>query len=145
MLPRLQAKAKDGFTLLELLIALFIFALVMISGFGCLRMGMNQVDNARHETRASQIMQSEIERLRSLAWANLISMPSTEETVDLSTHFSELSNTAYTNYTLKRLVSGSGNSRKITLTISWTDIAGRDHSKIYVTQYAKGGIYDYIQ
>lgn len=46
---------------------------------------------------------------------------------------------------MKRSITGSGNSGKITLVIQWDDITGKSHSKSYVTQYAKGGLYDYIQ
>jgi hypothetical protein len=42
-------------------------------------------------------------------------------------------------------LTGSGDVRKITLQISWTDMGGSTHTKSYVTQYTKGGLYDYIQ
>ncbi|MFP4070195.1 MAG: prepilin-type N-terminal cleavage/methylation domain-containing protein [Opitutales bacterium] len=138
--PR-ASKPKLGFTLVELMVALFIFAVVITGGFACVRMGLTQVDNARHETRASQIMQSEIERLRSMAWASLKALTGSEQTLTVSGEFADA---GYDAYVLKRRISGNGDSRKIRLTIAWTDIAGRDHHKTYVTQYTRNGLYDYV-
>lgn len=140
--PYKGATLAGGFTLVELLISLTIFTIVVVSGFACVKMGMGMVDNARHHTRASQIMQSEIETVRSLAWANLTALPTARTNVSVASQFDDSS---YTKYQLYRTISGSGDARKITLEASWTDIAGRSHSKTYVTQYTKGGLYDYIQ
>ncbi len=131
-----------GFSLVELLIALVVFAIIIVSGFACVKLGMGLVDNARHHTRAAQIMQSEVERVRSLAWANLTALPAAKTKVSVASHFGDSS---YTTYDLYRSISGAGDSRKITLQVFWTDMGGRSHQKTYVTQYTKGGLYDYIQ
>lgn len=136
------AKKRRGFSLVELLIALVVFAIVIVSGFACVKLGLGLVDNARHHTRASQIMQSEVERLRSLAWAHLTALPPAKTQVSVASQFDDSS---YTNYILFRSLGGSGDSRKIILEVSWTDMGGRAHTKTYVTQYTKGGLYDYIQ
>ncbi|PXA04502.1 hypothetical protein DDZ13_04825 [Coraliomargarita sinensis] len=138
-----KASARStGFTLVELLIAMVIFAAVVASGLACVRMGLNQINNARSETRASQVMQSEIERLRSLAWNDFTALDGSDQSVALDSEFSDA---AYDSFNMKRSISGSGNSRKITLVIEWEDLSGASHSKSYVTQYTKGGLYDYIQ
>lgn len=137
-----ESSPKFGFTLVELLVAMVIFASVIASGLACVRMGLNQISNARSETRASQVMQSEIERLRSIAWDNFIALDGSDQNVTLSTEFSDA---AYGSFTMIRSITGSGNSRKITLVINWKDLSGSSHSKSYVTQYTKGGLYDYIQ
>ncbi len=134
-------KRQEAFTLVELMVAMVIFAIVIASGFACLRSGMGLVDNARHHTRSSQIMQSEIERIRSLPWNDVIAL--TDDTdVTLGAEFTA---TAYDAYTMQRTVTGSGGERVVTLLVDWTDIAGRAHSRTYVSQYTKGGLYDYFQ
>lgn len=142
MLRSYSRSSSRAFTLVELLIAMVIFASVIASGLACVRMGMNQISNARSETRASQVMQSEIERLRSLAWNNFIALAGTDQDVNLSSEFSDA---VYGSFKMKRSIGGSGNSRKITLLIQWNDLSGKIHTKSYVTQYTKGGLYDYIQ
>lgn len=137
-----SSTARYGFTLVELLISLVVFSIVIVSGFACVKLGMVQVDNARHHTRASQIMQSEIERVRSLAWANLTALPRGQTQVSVASQFNDAS---YTNYEMTRTIRGVGDSRKITLDVTWKDMSGRAHSRSFVTQYTKGGLYDYIQ
>ena len=141
LLRKYDASSR-GFSLVELLIALVVFAIVIVSGFACVKMGLGLVDNARHHTRAAQIMQSEVERLRSFAWANLTALPAAKTQVSIASQFNDSS---YATYTLSRTLSGAGDSRKITLEVNWTDMGGRSHKKTYVTQYTKGGLYDYIQ
>lgn len=119
-----------------------IFAIVIASGFACIKMGLQQVDNARHHTRSAQIMQSEVESIRSLAWANLIALPTAETTLPIASQFGD---STYSSYTLKRSIAGSRNVRRITFVVTWKDISGKSHSKTYITQYTKGGLYDYIQ
>ena len=138
MLNCVFKRASSGFTLVELLVAMVIFASVIAGGLGCVRMGLNQINNARSETRASQVMQSEIERLRSLAWDNFTALDGTEQAVELSDEFK---NAAYGSFDMVRSITGSGDSRKITLVIRWKDLSGISRSKSYVTLYTKGGLY----
>lgn len=135
-------RCRQAFTLIEVLIALIIFAIVIASGFACIKMGLQQVDNARHHTRSAQIMQSEVENIRSLPWARLIALQTAETTLSIASQFGD---STYSSYTLKRSISGSGDVRIITFVVTWEDISGDSHSKTYVTQYTRGGLYDYIQ
>lgn len=131
-----------GFTLVELMIALTVFMVVIASCFACLQMGNRLVDNARHYTRASQVMQSEIERIRSMAWGTLTELPTDQTTLAIPAQFDQA---VYSRYTLTRAISGSGDMRTITLNVSWSDVSGKTHTRQYITMYVKGGLYDYIQ
>ncbi|CAA6678305.1 Unannotated [Lentimonas sp. CC4] len=86
-------------------------------------------------------MQSEIERIRSMPWDEVIALVN-ESDVSLANEFSE---TAYDVYTMQRDVSGSGDVRIVTLDVAWVDLGGRPHNRTYISQYTKGGLYDYIQ
>lgn len=138
---RIVTGPKDGFSLVEVMVALAIFVIVAASGFSAIKMGLSFAENARHHTRAGQAMQSEVENIRSLAWADLKSLPSEQTRIELEKAFGESS---YTDYTLFRSIEGSGDTRKISLELSWVDMSGRTFGKTYVTQYTKGGLYDYI-
>ncbi len=139
---RKRVRRARGFTLVELLIALSVFMVVIASCFACLQLGNQLVDNARHYTRASQVMQSEIERIRSMAWGTLTTLPADETTLDIPAQFDQ---EVYRRYTLTRSITGSDDMRTITLRVSWSDVRGKDHTREYVTMYVKGGLYDYIQ
>ncbi len=137
-----RSSARFGFTLVEVIISLVVFSIIIVSGFACVKLGLAQVDNARHNTRAAQIMQSEIERVRSFDWGELTALPTSKTQVSVASQFNDAS---YASYTMTRALSGSGDSRKIILEVTWKDMGGRSHSRSYVTQYTKGGLYDYIQ
>ena len=130
-----------GFTLVELMICMLIFAIVIASGFACLKSGLGLIENARHHTRSAQIMQSEIERIRSLPWNDVIVL--TDDTdVALGTEFS---GTTYDLYTMQREVEegDSVDERVVTLEGDGTDISGRFHARAYTSQYTRGGREDY--
>lgn len=137
-----QGNREDGFTMVELMIGLSIFLIVVASCFACLRVGNSMVDNARHFTRASQIMQTEIERIRSMAWGTLTALPTAETELTLSSQFVH---PVYEQYTLTRSITGTGDMRTITVQVTWEDMTGRSHTRRYITMYTKGGLYDYIQ
>ena len=119
-----------------------IFALVIVGGFACLNMGMSLVENSRHHTRSAQIMQSEIERIRSLPWNDITVLPAEDANVTVAAQFNQ---SVYDAYSMKRSISGSGDERLITLVVTWSDLSGRAHTRTYASQYTKGGLYDYIQ
>lgn len=140
----LRARERlGGFTLFEVMIAMAVFTMVIAGGFACFNIGLGLIENSRHSTRSCQIMQSEIERVRSLPWAEIEALPASDADVPLASGFTTES--AYDVYTMKRVVSGSGDSRVVTLEVEWSDNSGRSHTRTYVAQYTKGGLYDYIQ
>ena len=132
-----------GFTLFEVIIAMTIFTMVIAGGFACFNIGLGLVENSRHSTRSCQIIQSEIERVRSLAWAEIVALD--VEVLDVTMASGFINESGYDVYTMKRVVSGSGDSRVVTLEIEWSDNSGRPHTRTYAAQYTKGGLYDYIQ
>lgn len=61
----------EGFTLVEVVIGMTLMAIVFTAAFGSYFLGMRMVEDAREELRASQIIQSELERMRTMNWATL--------------------------------------------------------------------------
>lgn len=66
---------KDGFTLMEVMIATFLVLIVFAGGFGALAQGNRLIEISRDETRASQVLQSEVEDIRTYNWDSLITLP----------------------------------------------------------------------
>lgn len=104
------------------MVGVTIFSMVAASGFATLNLGYGLMDTARSYTQASQIMQSEVERVRSLAWANLNSLPTQRTEVSLASQFG---NDVFDKFTLYRSISGTGNIRRITVEIEWRGVNGR--------------------
>lgn len=111
-----------------------------------LQTGFKTVDVARGSTLASQILQSEIERIRMMNWADVTAMAGTQS-VPLSNMYSSDSGVA-SKFNVSRTVAQESGARSsdvaiITLTVGWKSHDGRDHSRRFVTKYVKNGLYDY--
>ncbi|MCB0074100.1 MAG: prepilin-type N-terminal cleavage/methylation domain-containing protein [Caldilineaceae bacterium] len=151
MLFRRTRKTPSGFTIVEVMVAATIMVLGITTSLTTLTFGMRAIDTARNSTLAAQIMQSEMENIRLLNWAQLTAL-STSETVDISSIISSGSSTTL-DATLNNIISKftctrtittpKSNMREITLTVSWNGQDGRAHSNSYVTRYCKDGLYDF--
>ena len=69
-----------GFTLVEVLIAMVLFTMVIAGGFAGISRGFQLVEASRNYTRSSQMLQSELELLRTLPWATFSALSDTELT-----------------------------------------------------------------
>ncbi len=130
----------EGFTMIEVLIAMTVLLVVFAGGFGALHQGNKLIETARDETRASQVLQSEIEDLRTLDWATLATL-SSEATYAPKSEFTD----AYSSrYSVKRkIATRSATEKRVTMQVTWTDNRGTDHTREYITLIAKNGLYDY--
>lgn len=146
---------QSGFTIIEVALASFVMAFGIATSIIALQMGFKAMDVARDATLASQIMQSEIERLRLWPWSKAtpagvvdsITELSASEPVALSSTFT--SNAALAaKFTVTRTVTTdpaapTRDVRYITVTVTWNSYDGRPHSRSFTTLYAKNGLYDY--
>lgn len=165
-------RARPAFTLVEVMVSTFVMIFAICSAIIVLQSGFKAMDTARNTTLASQIMQSEMERVRLLPWdtttpqlnANgqplrdasnniilkpaIIRLPASEE-IDLLTIFpaGETTNRLISRFTVTRTatdVPGQvGEVRLITIQVTWTGLDGTPHTRISSTHYAKNGLYDY--
>ena len=133
--------------------ASFIMAMGIATSILTMQSGFRALDVARDTTIASQILQSEMERIRLLPWNNtatsavdsICELPATE-TVNLSTMFSASSE--FTNkFTVTRTVAAdstrAGDVRYITISVRWRSYDGMTHTRSFRSMYAKNGLYDY--
>lgn len=140
-----------GFTIVEVAMATFVMAFAIATSIVAMQTGFRYLDVARGNTLASQIMQSEIERLRLFPWSktataaidSIAELPASE-TVDLSTMFST-DPTIAARFTVLRTVADDGtrDARYITVKVTWQTTDGQNHSRSFTTLYAKNGLYDY--
>jgi Tfp pilus assembly protein PilV len=157
--PSRSAPASDrrhsrnhGFTILEVALAATIMALGIASSIVVMQAGFKAIDVARDNTLASQILQSEMERLRLMPWANStverdsITELVSPETVSLSAMFST-SEALASRFTVRRTIDTDstrpGDIRYITISVTWRTLDGRRQTRSFRSMYAKNGLYDY--
>ncbi len=132
-------------------------AFVMAFGIGtsllAMQSGFKALDVARDTTIASQILQSEMERLRLMAWNNtstvavdsICELPASE-TVSLAAMFSSASEFAAKFQVTRTVTADStrpGEVRHITISVRWRSYDGRTHDRSFRSMYARNGLYDY--
>lgn len=103
------------------------------------------IDVARNMTLASQVLQSEMERIRLMDWSDIHALTGKQD-VDLTTVFTSNADIA-AKFALARTVSDvtskSGEMKLILLECTWTNSSGRSLTRSFTTYYTKNGLYDY--
>jgi Tfp pilus assembly protein PilV len=141
---------------MEVMLGATVMALGISTSILTLQYGMRAIDTARYTTLAGQILQSQMEKLRLLTWAQLTN--TTSGPVAYSTFTPDVTST--TTAQLRRFSAGGvagrcaqsittvagmgGTMRAITLTATWTGIDGKSHSLSYTTYYGQNGISDFF-
>ena len=116
--------------------------------------GFSNLDSARCISYASQIMQSEFEKMRLTQWGNgtaagngttgVTAYSTLLTTVPIDTTFVTAGDVG-SRMILKRIAEDvHPGVIKLTLTITWTTHDRHTLSRSYVTYYAKNGLYDYF-
>ncbi|MSU50893.1 MAG: hypothetical protein EXS37_17690 [Opitutus sp.] len=142
---RRRLRSTRGFTIMEVALASFVLAMGISTSIIAMQSAFRFLDVARDTTLASQVLQSEIERLRMMSWAGVTALPASE-VVNLSTMFSSDANLA-SRFTVVRAVASDADRpadvRIITLSVAWRSYDGRSHTRRFETKYVKNGLYDY--
>src|ERR1044071_4324040 len=71
--PR-RRRPDSGFTILEVSMATFVMGFGIATAIVAMQSGFKTIDVARGTTIASQILQSEMERLRLLSWTTMTTL-----------------------------------------------------------------------
>ena len=122
-----------------------VAACIMVFGIAAslltVQRGYQALDAARHTTYASQVMQSELERLRLKSWAQMQALQDSGET-DVSV--AGLNGTSGS-FRCSRIIRDlKEDMKEIALVSSWTGYDGRAHTLRYITRYSRSGLYDYF-
>ena len=137
---RRRLSSTRGFTLVELMISTVVLLVIFAGGFGALHQGNRLIEIARDETRAGQILQSEIEDLRTLNWTEVTEL-NAEAEYDPQSSFT---NAYAERYDLTRVITTrSTTERLVTLFVTWNDNRGTPHTREYITLITQNGLYDY--
>lgn len=117
---------------------------VLMVGLGgtvlTVKSSLTAISHARHLGAASQIMQSELERLRLRSWEQLQALQDAEDrSVDVDVV------PAGTHLTCTREIRDLRDGiKEITVEARWGGSGGRAHAARLVTRYARNGLNDYF-
>lgn len=129
-----------GFTLVEVMVASTVLVFGIVTAVTTSQRGLQALDTARNLTAASQIMQSEMERIRLLSWSQLQTLQQSggaTVTPDAGADG--------TRFTCTREISDlKTDMKQITLTAVWRGYDGREHAARLITRYGKSGLNDYF-
>ncbi len=119
-----------------------VLALGITTAITTLQRGLRSIDTARHTTYASQVMQSEMERLRLKSWAQIQAL---QDSSDSIVPAPGLAGVAAASFACTRTIQDlRADMKEITLVATWRGIDGQAHSVRTMTRYGKSGLYDYF-
>jgi prepilin-type N-terminal cleavage/methylation domain-containing protein len=133
--------SKDGFTLVEVIVSMFLMATVFTAAFGSYFLGMRIIEDARDQVRASQIIQSELEKLRTANWDQLENMLYAEPLKvdqDFATNYAK-------DYVGIRYLWDvtAGQQKWVVVIVTWKNSRGLLTRQVFNTVFTKDGLNDY--
>lgn len=137
-LVSLFRRARRSFTIVEVMVSATVLAIGIVSVVTVSQSGLQALDTARNLAGASQVMQSEMERVRLMSWAQLQVLQDSGQTeVALEG--------APGRYACTREIRDVKTGMKeITLVATWKGYDGRSHTARLITRYGKTGLNDYF-
>lgn len=151
-------KRDAGFSLLEVLIAVTVMAIIYAGLFVGVTTTFNLLQTTRENLRATQIMVSRLERLRLCAWSddqlfntNVVPVKFTDSFYPLGLNSSTNSGTVYVGTmtiakapNLNPAASYRTNMALVTVTVSWTNGINNVHTRSMCTYVARYGMQNYV-
>lgn len=137
-----RLRLLDAFSLVEVMAASCVLMLGLGGTVLTVKNSLATISHSRHLGAASQIMQSEIERLRLRNWTQLQAI---QDSGDNTVPTTGLASAANANISCTRQIRDLRDGLKeITVETRWGGSDGRAHSARLVTRYARSGLNDYF-
>jgi len=122
------------------MVAAVVLIFGIVSALTTLQRGFQAVDSARNLTMASQLMQSEMERLRLKSWVQLEALQASRDTV-----VPLQGGAAGARFTCTRTITDLKiDMKEIILLAEWRGYDGRPQSARLITRYGRSGLNDYF-
>ena len=135
-------RSSPGFSIVEVMLAGFVLALAIAGAITTLQRGFQALDTARYYNYASQVMQSELERLRLYNWDQLQTLQNAgTATIDAKAVAGVTAGTFSCARTIRDVKT---DMKEIELVSTWSGHDARSHRARLVTRYSKSGLYDYF-
>ena len=115
------------------MVGMMILGIILASTYTAMQQGFYLLESTRSNTRVSQVLQDEMESLRTMNWSAI-------EALDSSGGFFE----EISGFTCQRVISvPKANQLEVVLTVSWTNSRGMDFTTKYITYFTKEGLNDF--
>jgi hypothetical protein len=137
---RLRIFHRSAFSLVEVMAASCVLMLGLGGTVLTIQTSLQTINHSRHLGAASQIMQSEIERLRLNSWDQLQSIQNSGDNTVATEGLPTGSNLSCT----RRITDIRDGLKEITIETHWGGGKTTAHSARIVTRYARGGLNDYF-
>jgi Tfp pilus assembly protein PilV len=138
--PPVPRHPRAAFTLVEVMVASTVLVFGLVTAITTGQRGLQALDTARQLSAASQLMQSEMERLRLLSWNQLQAAQQSgpaEVSPDTGTQDARIRCT-------RQITDVKDDMKEIVLTATWRGYDGRPHTARLITRYGKNGLNDYF-
>lgn len=145
--------SASAYTLMEVLVAVFVLAVIGLAYYAALASGFSLVQSTREDLRATQIMTQKIEAIRLCTWSQLTNF-NFQESYDPLAATNNSQGTVY--YGSVALVAPASitnnpsyyaNMKQVTVSLAWTNYNGKiplAHSRQMQTQVARYGLQNYV-
>ncbi len=131
---------QEGFTLVEVIVSLLLLAITFSAAFGSYFLGMRILEESRQEVRATQIIQSELEAMRTMTWNDLGDLV----TSTYITPEGEFVTKYADEFRVYRYIQTINSTQKrITLWVWWTNSNSQSTYRRFTTVFTKNGLNDY--
>ena len=122
---------------MELMIGVVIMGIALSCFYSALQQGFYMIENSRDINRVSQVLQDEMERLRTMSWYEIGELP---ESVDFPANSSFLAHYSR-EFTFSRLVvAEKANQKRVELTCTWSDSCGLSNEATIFSLVTNKGI-----
>ncbi|MBK1879939.1 PulJ/GspJ family protein [Pelagicoccus mobilis] len=144
---------RAGFTLVEMMVAMVVTGMVLTAAFGTINLSVKTMEKARDYARVAQILQSEMEDLRTLSYSNIEAMQTTAKvewegkfydgwtSIDLTSEFNEAFGNRYSAWV--RVSDRSSNQKLVRVWVSWQRRDGSWQAKRTAAVFTENGLHDY--
>lgn len=131
---------SKAFSLVEVMVASTVLMLGISGALVTLQRSLSSIAQARQLDAASQLMQTELERLRLLNWNQLQNLQDSGRTAVATPTGSD-----FAHFSCERQIQDLRDGMKeIVLIASWGGLDGRAHTARLVTRYSRSGLNDYF-
>jgi len=137
-----KARRQRAFTLVEVMVAMTVLILVFVSSVSAITIGFRVMEDARMNTMASQILQSEMENIRLKNWLQIEDLQLNNGAFTVE---SSLGTDRFNQFSCTRTITDvNAELKNVEVALTWTSMDGRLHDRRYMTTVGKNGLNDYF-